>query len=116
MSDDQSHEYAGIPRPMPSQLAELYTALREWAEDHPCEPADPPKPLILAAYWDTTDNEKDRRWREMQQWAERNGCGYLLANVTDDMADDPMVRRYGRNWRTGHLHYEQPREDDGYER
>jgi hypothetical protein len=112
MSDDHSREHAGIPRPMPSHLAELYTALREWAEDHPCEPAEPPKPLILAAYWDTTDNEKDRRWREMQQWAERNGCAHLLADVTDAVADDPIVRRYGRDWRTRPFLREHETEDD----
>lgn len=88
-----------LPRPYPGKLNDVYNAMCEWADEHPCEPSKPPKPLILGAYWDSTEDEKDRRWREMITWAERNGCAHVLDMVSDETADDPMIRRLGRDWR-----------------
>lgn len=100
--DQQPHDPIP-PRPMPSVLNDLYTAMREWAGSHPCEPPEPPKPLILAAYWHSTDEEKGRRWREMIEWAKRNGCAQVLDMVSDAMADDAMIRKLERDWQQGLL-------------
>lgn len=90
-----------LPRPYPGVLNDVYNAMREWADEHPCEPSEPPKPLILSAYWHSTERDKERRWREMIAWAERNGCAHVLDIVSDATADDPSIRQYGRNWQHG---------------
>lgn len=87
-----------LPRPIPSVLNDIYKAMREWADEHTCEPHEPPKPLILSAYWHSTEREKERRWQEMIAWAERNGCAHVLDVVSDATADDPMIRQHGRDW------------------
>lgn len=111
MSDDYSHKQSDVPRPLPYHLADLHGALKEYADKHACEPPQPPIPLILAAYHHSTEEDKDSRWREMQEWAERNGCAHLLADVTDQMADDLMIRQHGRGWRTTLFTPQQARED-----
>lgn len=101
MSDPMHPDSGNPPRPYPGKLNDVYNAMCEWADEHPCEPSKPPKPLILGAYWDTTEDEKDRRWREMIAWAQHNGCAHVLDMVSDEIADDPMIRRFGRNWQHG---------------
>jgi hypothetical protein len=91
-------------------LNDLYNAMREWADEHPCEPPEPPKPLILSAYWWSTERDKERRWREMCAWAERNGCAYLLSVVSDATADDPMISQLGLDRRTRPFGSETPDE------
>lgn len=101
-----------LPRPYPGKLNDVYNAMREWADEHPCEPSEPPKPLILAAYWESSEREKERRWREMIAWAERNGCAHVLDMVSDETADDPMIRRFGRDWRNAPFTPNTTREGD----
>jgi hypothetical protein len=99
MPERNSDEQTDIPRPLPYHLADLHGKLKKWADEHDCDPPQPPIPLILAAYHFSSEDEKDRAWHAMQQWAKRNGCPHLLAGVTDAMADDPVIRKYGRYWR-----------------
>jgi hypothetical protein len=116
MREPEKHRRDDLPRPKPHILHELYSAFSDWASSHPCDPPQPPKPLILGAYAYSTENDKERRWREMCAWAVRNGCDHVLDAVSDATADDPMIRAHGRDWNRLPLTSAQDTEDSASDR
>jgi len=49
-----------------------------WSGIYKCLPGAPPKPLILAAWWHTSDAEKEARFKEHIAWAHEHGVGDLI--------------------------------------
>ena len=68
--------------PMPRAWNEIYVRLCLAAEEHGWD--KPPVPLILAAWWDTSDSMKMLRWRDTVEWAERHGVRNLISDLTAD--------------------------------
>jgi hypothetical protein len=69
------------PNPIPWH--ELFQQLSRYADSHPCTPARPPTPLILAGWAFTNDIEKRQRWRETVDWATANGCAALTEAIAE---------------------------------
>ena len=57
--------------PQPNQWHDLWLVLVEHAE---AADGQPPKPLILGAWWETSDADKQGRFREHLDWAEQVDC------------------------------------------
>lgn len=64
------------PNPIPWSKA--YQRLLEYADTRLCEPAQPPKPLILSGWSYSNDVDKKDRWHATTEWAEKNGCPELV--------------------------------------
>jgi hypothetical protein len=47
-------------------------------------PASPPKPLILAGWAYSSNEEKAERWEETIVWATSNGCTEIINQVRDE--------------------------------
>jgi hypothetical protein len=45
----------------------------------------PPVPLILAAWWETSDLEKHNRWSETLEWVEKYGFMDSIAGLLKDV-------------------------------
>ncbi len=57
--------------PQPQKWNELYSMLKNTRQS-PSGGWNPPLPLILAAWWDSSDFSKQNRFREHIQWASDN--------------------------------------------
>jgi hypothetical protein len=64
--------------PKPSAWAAIRDSLAVAAEDRGEPNASPPVPLILGAWWITSDADKARRWRETVRWAAEHGLDRLV--------------------------------------
>jgi hypothetical protein len=69
------------PNPIPWNNA--YQRLLVFAQAHPCDPAEPPVPLILAGWNYSNDLEKKARWDSTIEWAAKHDCSELL-KIPDD--------------------------------
>ena len=69
--------------PLPSQWAKIHAALLDHAAHHDCDPQEPPKPLILAGWNFSEDDDKSRRWAETVQWAKKNECEAIVNQLGD---------------------------------
>lgn len=69
--------------PLPPLWAQIHSSLLKHAAQNECEPKEPPKPLILAGWNFSDDDEKARRWRETIAWARDNGCESVMNDVSD---------------------------------
>jgi hypothetical protein len=69
------------PNPMPWNG--VFERLMEHSKRHPCTPAIPPTPLILAGWAYSNDDDKMRRWEETTAWANANGCPEAVSNIPD---------------------------------
>ena len=58
--------------PMPQRWNQLYKLLPERRRDG--VGWQPPLPLILAAWWETTDSEKQSRFEQHLRWAADHGA------------------------------------------
>jgi hypothetical protein len=47
-------------------------------------PESPPKPLILAGWAYSSDEEKAERWEETIAWATFNGCAEVISQIKDE--------------------------------
>jgi hypothetical protein len=69
------------PNPMPWN--EAFKRLTNYAQLYPCNPPSPPKPLILTGWAYSNDVDKMQRWEETVDWAKKNGCSNLVADISD---------------------------------
>jgi len=69
--------------PFPRTWIRLYESLMEYARAHSCEPPQPPLPLVLSGWSFSNDVEKAQHWEATLDWAKRNGCEGLLADLPD---------------------------------
>jgi len=69
--------------PLPQNWAKIHSALLEHAANNTCDPLEPPKPLILAGWNFSEDDDKSRRWAEMVQWAKKNECEVIVNQLGD---------------------------------
>ena len=69
--------------PVPRTWHSLHQSLMEHARTHSCEPREPPWPLVLSGWSYSNDVEKAQRWEATLDWAIRNGCEGLLADLPD---------------------------------
>jgi len=71
--------------PMPTKWNEIYMSLvHVWKREGSIPAEKPPKPLILAAWHDTTESEKQLRWKETIYWVEKHNCEYLIPELKDE--------------------------------
>jgi hypothetical protein len=70
--------------PQSAVWARFYESLKVYAEAHPCQPPEPPFPLIFGGWFYSNDVTKKERWDGTVDWAQRNGCGHLLNTIPDD--------------------------------
>jgi len=70
--------------PKPTIWNKAYQHLLRYAKTHNCNPPYPPKPLVLAGWVYSNDIEKKDRWDSTVQWAARNNCAELLADISDN--------------------------------
>jgi hypothetical protein len=71
--------------PIASEWAKLHKELLKYSEKNECSPSNPPKPLILAGWVHSSDQDKKERWQETIAWARSNGCSDLLDRLIDDV-------------------------------
>jgi hypothetical protein len=69
--------------PLPRTWITVVKRLEAYAREHACEPRSPPDPLVLSGWTFSNDAEKAQRWEATVEWARRNGCDGLLADVPD---------------------------------
>lgn len=69
--------------PFPQTWITVFEHLETYARTHSCEPPEPPPPLVLSGWTYSNDLEKAQRWEATVDWARRNGCDGLLANLPD---------------------------------
>lgn len=69
--------------PKPKAWSRIYQALMRYSKNHPCVPPEPPRLLILGGWAFSSDGEKAERWQETIDWAERNNCASIAADVHD---------------------------------
>lgn len=71
--------------PMPMKWHEIYLALLKFWEINLNKASDyPPKPLILAVWYDVSLLDKAVRWRETIEWARRNSCSHLIPEIKEE--------------------------------
>lgn len=71
--------------PIASEWAKLHKELLKFSEQNQCSPSKPPKPLILAGWAHSSDQDKMGRWQEFITWARSNECSELVDGLTDDV-------------------------------
>ena len=83
------------PLPIPWQT--VYKAMCSFAAINACVPASPPRPLILAGWVYSNDQQKGACWAEYVRWAEANGCQELLEISQTDfyVTDTPTTHEVG---------------------
>lgn len=84
------------PNPIPWDR--VFKNLVKHAEHHPCRPPSPPKPLILAGWAYSNDDEKMLRWEETVNWAKANGCAEIVNGIPDSdfyFVDHPSTYAIG---------------------
>jgi len=68
--------------PMPQKWNEIYISLLKVWERGLARPDDkPPVPLILAAWHESTDEQKKERWRTTIDWAYEYNCPELIPEL-----------------------------------
>jgi hypothetical protein len=72
--------------PNPKKWASIHKSLIEFSSSKQCEPREPPRPLILAGWSYSSDDEKKARWQEFIDWAKNNQCSELISLNDDDYA------------------------------
>lgn len=72
--------------PNPLAWNKVYIDLkRTWLESG-CEAPQPPKPLVIDLWANSTDFEKAARWQATLTWALENSCFSLVSAIrSDDM-------------------------------
>jgi hypothetical protein len=77
--------HTGRVCPQPQPWNKLWKLMSAWGENARRE--KPPVPLILAAWWATSNAEKRERFQQQLYWANEHG---VLPKVTDYLAElDP---------------------------
>lgn len=74
--------------PLPLEWVEVHENLMNFSRNQACDPSSPPKPLILAGWNFSSDWEKKLRWDETLEWANKNGCSFLI----DDLKEEDFYR------------------------
>lgn len=69
--------------PKPFVWNDIYKRLRIFTALNQC-PSSPPTPLILSGWVFTNDLDKLIRWQETIEWANANGCSYIVNNIPED--------------------------------
>jgi hypothetical protein len=69
--------------PNPTPWNNAYQRLVAFSRRVPCEPANPPVPLILNGWVYSNDANKKERWTKTIEWAEQNRCSEILQSVPD---------------------------------
>lgn len=67
--------------PKPIAWNQAFKSLSSYAASHACSPAAPPKPLILAGWAYSNDEDKLLRWTETIIWARSNGCSQIVEDI-----------------------------------
>ena len=71
--------------PAPMKWSEIYLSLLKiWALKVKNENDKPPIPLILAAWYETSDDMKESRWKGLILWAERHKCSHLIPELKEE--------------------------------
>lgn len=70
--------------PRPSDWANVHQKLERIARFRKCTPPNPPKPLILSGWHYSNDIQKRDRWQQTVDWAKKNNCSELIANIPSD--------------------------------
>ena len=68
--------------PQPMVWHARHTAMQQFAQERGL--AAPPKPLILAGWNFSEDEEKASRWQETEHWCVLNGCPELSQGLADE--------------------------------
>lgn len=69
--------------PLPVLWNEIFQELSKHAITKSGLTEGPLKPLILAGWAYSSDNEKSVRWQETVAWAELNGCRRMIERLTE---------------------------------
>jgi hypothetical protein len=80
------------PNPIP--WAEAFESLAAYARSHACTPPAPPRPLILAGWVGSNDQDKMLRWEDTITWAYTNGCGQIIEGIAEQdfyFVDNPTT-------------------------
>lgn len=70
--------------PNPGPWAEIYKHLERSWRNSGCYGDAPPMPLILSGWHYSSDHDKQLRWLQTVEWAERHNFGHLIPNLRDD--------------------------------
>ncbi len=68
----------------PISWNEVFQQLTRHARSNSCMPKSPPKPLILAGWAYSSDEEKAERWEEIIAWATSNGCAEIINRIKNE--------------------------------
>jgi hypothetical protein len=80
--------------PNPISWAEAFESLAAYARSHACTPPAPPRPLILAGWVGSNDQDKMLRWEDTVTWAYTNGCGQIIEGIAEQdfyFVDNPTT-------------------------
>ena len=77
--------------PAPQQWQRLYDLLP--AKQHRGHGWEPPLPLILGAWWHSSDEAKQARLREHLEWAELQGCLDAVPAFLQTLTEDQWHHR-----------------------
>ena len=72
--------------PKPLKWASIHKSMIEYSSCKKCHPEEPPRPLILAGWSYSSDDEKQKRWDDFIEWATNNRCSELVELKDDDYA------------------------------
>ena len=63
---------------------DAHKKLAAFAQINPCNPPQPPTPLILAGWAFSSDLDKKLRWDETVRWANNNSCSEIIRMIKSD--------------------------------
>lgn len=69
--------------PIPKVWHRVHESLLAFTGAQECQPATPPKPLILAGWAYSSDADKKQRWADTVAWVEKNGCQDLVQGIPE---------------------------------
>ena len=70
--------------PKPTIWVETYQRLDESWRRAGCQGEAPPMPLVLAGWIYSSDRDKQQRWQQTIEWAERHNFAHLIPFLRDD--------------------------------
>lgn len=70
--------------PLGQDWAKIHRTLLKYSSENTCNPPEPPRPLILAGWAFSSDQDKSERWQATVAWARSNGCGNLVEGLRDE--------------------------------
>jgi hypothetical protein len=70
--------------PLPPIWSDIYLSLKGAWQSAGAAGDEPPLPFILNGWIATDDFEKNKRWQDMIEWADRHGLRHLIPDLPDE--------------------------------